>query len=72
MRIRIRFFYFDVDPDKSFNFDADLDPTLFYDADPDLARRQCDANLRSLAFIPSTAFFEPPQLQNLDFMRIRI
>jgi hypothetical protein len=35
MRILIRTFNFDADPDPTIHFDADPDPTFHFDADPD-------------------------------------
>ena len=35
MRIRIRAYHFDADPDSAFYFDANPDPASHFDADPD-------------------------------------
>jgi hypothetical protein len=48
----IHFFLFNVDPDLTFHFDADSE----LDPDPDFAPR--DANLRPLAYIPSTPYLD--------------
>ncbi len=42
-------------PDPTFHFYADPDPTFHFGADPDRAPYQRDANLRALAYRPSTA-----------------
>ncbi len=49
MRIRIR--------DPSFHLSAKPDRTFHFNAYPDLALRQCDANLRPLVYRPSRSPF---------------
>jgi hypothetical protein len=52
-------FHFDADPDPTFHFDAGLDPNylFFADPDPDPAPHENDANLKLLAYRPSTSPF---------------